>query len=167
MHLKTRGRFYHDEAEKLEALAAAHPESGAAAAALGMHALAEVFETARLKRLTRNQHLLFRFGRLAAWVESAGSFARRVARAADDELPEKADRRFDLPAMAALARVFAREAAIKAASEGLRWVCGAGGVDASELGAFEQRLGLSAIHLAQAGLIDDMNLAADAIYGRD
>ena len=166
MHLKTRGRYFHDEAEKLEALAAEHPETGAAAAVLALHALAEVFETARVRRLTRNQHLLFRFGELAAFAECAGSFARRVARAADDKLPEKAERRFDLPALAALSRVFAREAAIKVASEGLRWVCGADGVGAQELGAFEQRLRLSEIHLAQAGLLEDMNLAADAIYGR-
>ncbi len=166
MHLKTRGRYFHEEAEKLEALAAGHPESGAAAAALALHALAEVFETARVRRLTRNQHLLFRFGELAAFAECAGCFARRVARAADGNLPEKAERRFDLPALAALSRVFAREAAIKVAGDGLKWTCGAGGVAAQELGAFEQRLRLSEIHLAQAGLLEDMNLAADAIYGR-
>ncbi len=171
MHLKTRGRDFHQEAEKLEALAAAgtapvRPEAGVATAALALHALAEVFETARIARLTRNQHLLFRFGELAAYAECAGSFVRRVARAAEDKLPEKADRRFDLPALAALSRIFAREAALKVASEGLRWVCGAGGVDPPELEAFSRRLGLPEIHLAQAGLLEDMNLAADAIYGR-
>ncbi|MCP3956868.1 MAG: acyl-CoA dehydrogenase [bacterium] len=167
MHLKTRGRYFHDEADKLEGLAVEHPETGAAAAALALHALAEIFETARVARLTRNQHLLFRFGELAALAECAGSFARRVARAAEGRLPDKTDRRFDLPALAALSRIFAREAALDVASKGLKWVCGAGGVEDARLATFVERLGLFEIHRAQSGLLEDMNLAADAIYGRN
>ncbi|NIU80546.1 MAG: acyl-CoA dehydrogenase, partial [Gammaproteobacteria bacterium] len=63
-HLKTRGQHYHDDAAKLEALAAEHPGVGAGTAGLALHALAEVMEQARVQRLTRNQHLLFRFGEL-------------------------------------------------------------------------------------------------------
>ncbi len=165
-HLKTRGRYYHDEAERLQALAGSQPEVGAEVAALGLHALAEIFERARLGRLTRNQHLLFRFGELAAGAEAAGSLARRAARAAAGELDPKADRRVDAPALAALSRVNARQTALRVATEGLCWVAGADGVGPHEMTAFEAALGLPEIHRSQAGLIADMNLAADALYGR-
>jgi alkylation response protein AidB-like acyl-CoA dehydrogenase len=166
LHLKTRGQHYHDEARKLEALHAQHPEVGANIAALSMHALAEVMEKARIGRLTRYQHILLRLGELIAYAECAGSLSRRAALTADGKLNEKANRRFDATALAALSRVFAREAAIKVAEEGLRLVAGAGGVSEAEMTAFETSLGTSAIHRAQVGLIADMDYIADVIYNR-
>jgi acyl-CoA dehydrogenase len=163
LHLKTRGEHFHAEARKLEELAARRADVGAGTAALALHALAEVLEQARAGRLTRNQHVLLRLGELIAWAESAGSLARRAARAAEGKLAGKADRRFDPAALATLSRVFAREAALKVGTEGLRWICGAAEADASQLAA---ALGLAAIHRAQAGLIADMDRAADALYSR-
>jgi len=52
------------------------------------------------------------------------------------------------------------------AEEGLRWVIGAGGVNEAAIPALEASLGLPAIHRAQAGLIADMDTAADVLYGR-
>ena len=65
-----------------------------------------------------------------------------------------------------MSRIFAREAALKVAEEGLRWVVGAGGVSDAELATFETTLGMPAIHRAQAGLISDMDYVADALYSR-
>ena len=166
LHLKTRGQYYHEQAGKFEALHAQHPEVGADVAALSMHALAEVMERARAARLTRHQHILLRLGELIAFAECAGSLSRRAALKAESRLNEKGNERFDAPALAALGRVFAREAALKVAEEGLRWVCGAGGVSDSEMAAFEGALGLPAIHRAQAGLVSDMDYIADVLYGR-
>jgi acyl-CoA dehydrogenase len=164
LHLKTRGEHYHSEAKALEQLHTRRPEVGAGTAALALHALADVLEQARAGRLTRNQHVLLRLGELIAWAEAAGSFARRAARAFDDKLGEKADRRFEPAALATLSRVFAREAALKAATEGLRWVAGSGeGIETSKLAAV---FGLPAVLQAQAGLVADMDRAADAIYNR-
>jgi len=165
-HLKTRGEHFHDEARRLESLAVEQPEVGAAAAALGLHALAEVIERARVGRLTRNQHVLFRIGALAAAAEGAAALARKAARSAAKTLDEKADRRFNAPALAAFARVAARTASLEVAAEGLRWVAGAGGVAAHEMTAFEAALGLPEIHRAQAGLVADLDLAADVLYDR-
>ena len=165
-HLKTRGQHYHDEARKLEALHAQHPEVGANIAALSMHALAEVMEKARIGRLTRYQHILLRLGELIAYAECAGSLSRRAALMADGKLNEKANRRFDATALAALGRVFAREAALKVAEEGLRLIAGAGGVSDAEMAGFETSLGMAAIHRAQVGLIADMDYIADVIYNR-
>jgi acyl-CoA dehydrogenase len=165
-HLKTRGQHYHEEGRKFEALHAQHPEVGANIAALSLHALAEVMEKARVGRLTRFQHILLRLGELISYAECAGSLARRAALMADKKLNEKTNQRFDATALAALSRIFAREAALKVAEEGLRWIAGAAGVNESEIPAFEGSLGLPAIHRAQAGLISDMDFIADVLYGR-
>ncbi|MGB2602718.1 MAG: acyl-CoA dehydrogenase family protein [Candidatus Sulfotelmatobacter sp.] len=165
-HLKTRGQHYHERAREFEALHARHPNVGADIAALALHALAEVMEKARVGRLTRYQHILLRLGELVAYAECAGSLSRRAALLAEGKLNEKANRRFDVTALAAIGRVFAREAALKVAEEGLRWVIGAGGVSDSDIAAFETSLGLPAIHRAQAGLISDLDYIADVLYGR-
>jgi acyl-CoA dehydrogenase len=166
LHLKTRGQHYHEQARGSEALHAQHPDVGADIAALALHALAEVMERARIAHLTRHQHILLRLGELIAYAESAGCLARRAARMADGKLHEKANSRFDAAAMAALSRIFAREAALKVAEDGLRWVSGAGGVEDANMPAFEVSLGLPAIHRAQAGLISDMDFIADVLYDR-
>jgi alkylation response protein AidB-like acyl-CoA dehydrogenase len=162
-HLKTRGDHYHEQARALEALALTHPGSGADTAALANHALAEVLERAREQRLTRSQHVLLRLGELIACAEGAGSLARRAAAAADGELHPKAVRRFDPQALATLARIYAREAAMTVAGQGTRWIAGAGDLAGQDLAASAR---LPAIHAAQAGLVSDMNRIADVIYER-
>jgi len=165
-HLKTRGQHYHERAREFEALHARQPNVGADIAALALHALAEVMEKARVARLTRYQHILLRLGELIAYAECAGSLSRRAALLADGKLNEKANRRFDATALAAISRVFARDAALKVGEEGLRWVIGAGGISDAEIAGFEASLGLPAIHRAQSGLISDLDYVADVLYGR-
>jgi alkylation response protein AidB-like acyl-CoA dehydrogenase len=164
-HLKTRGRHYHDRATELEELHTEYPAVGAGIAALAAHALAELLEWARVDRLTRNQHVLLRFGELIAKAEGAGALARRAARAEAGTLNAKADRRFDAAALSAVSRVWARTAALDVAEQGLRWTVGA---DSSgrDVSAGASAIGLAAIHAAQAGLLADMNRVADALYGR-
>jgi alkylation response protein AidB-like acyl-CoA dehydrogenase len=127
-------------------------------------------EACRKARLTRNQHVLFRLGELIAHAETAGSFARRAAAAADGTLPEKTDRRFDPPALAAMSRVFARSAAMRCAEDGLRWVMGAvpeSGVDATTpASSLLEDLPLNAVRDAQTGLLRDLDAVADVLYGR-
>jgi acyl-CoA dehydrogenase len=166
LHLKTRGQHYHERAKQAELLHAAHPNVGADVAALALNALAEVMEKARAGRLTRHQHILLRIGEWIAYAEAAATLARRAALVAEGRLTEKANDRFDAAAMAAISRIFAREAAMKVAHDGLRLVVGAGGVTDAEIPAFEASLGLAAIHRAQAGLMADMDYVADVLYGR-
>ena len=177
-HLKSAGSYYREIASELRALHALHPDVGAGTAALASDALAAILEACRVGRLTRNQHVLLRIGELIAYAEGAGCFAGRAATALDGKLPPKADHRFGPGALAAMARVFARDAALRVACEGLRWVTGAGGVAAQPVGnpgadasghraiPLETSLGLDAVCAAQAGLIADMDLVADALYGR-
>src|SRR5271166_4176145 len=156
-HLKTRGQYYHERAREFEALQARQPRVGADTAALALHALAEVMEKARAARLTRYQHILLRLGELISYAECAGSLARRAALLSEGKLNEKANRRFDATALAAIARIFAREAALKVAQDGLRWVVGAGGISDTEMAGFETSLRIPAIHRAQSGLIADLD----------
>jgi alkylation response protein AidB-like acyl-CoA dehydrogenase len=166
LHLKTRGQYYIDEARKCEQLHSSHPRVGADIAALALGSLATIMEQCRVQRLTRNQHVLFRLGELIAYAECAGSLARRAARAADSKLSEKADTRFKPDALAAISRVFAREAVMKCAEEGMRWVYGADGVSDAEAANFEQSLKLAGVHMAQAGLLKDMDSICDVVYNR-
>jgi alkylation response protein AidB-like acyl-CoA dehydrogenase len=160
-HLKSGGRCYHETAGELEALHGRHPEVGADCAALAHHALAETLECCRLAKLTRNQHVLMRLGALAAEAEGAAALARRAARAADRQLNPKASRQLRAEALAAASRVNARSAALRIGTEAIRWVTGS---DAGDLDGFDARLGLPAIHRAQAGLLDDLAQVADALY---
>jgi acyl-CoA dehydrogenase len=165
-HLKTRGRYYHDRADALETLQGTQPGVGAGTAALGLHALAEALERCRTGRLTRQQHVLLRLGELMAYAECAEALSRRAARAADGTLSPKADPRFDATGLAVLARVFARDAALRVAWTALRLVRGAGGADDAELPDLEAALRTHDIVGAEAGGFADMDAAADVVYGR-
>ncbi len=162
-HLKTRGEHYHDCARELERLGAECPAVGAEATALAMHALAELFEACRVGRLTRHQHVLLRLGQLAALAEGAGALARRAAAAADGALSDKASRRFGARELAAISRVNARDVALTIGTEAIRWIAGA---DAAVGETLTDRLGLAAIHTAQAGLLADLDEVSDAAYAR-
>ena len=166
LHLKTRGGYYRDLADQMDRLHAQDSELCADVAGVALRGLGAVLERCRTARLTRNQHVLLRLGELIAHVESAGALCERAHAAAQGTLNPKALQRFGIATQKALARVFARLAAAKLASDGMRWVAGADGVSAADMPAFEQSLGVRAIHLAQAGLLEDMNHVADAIYER-
>ena len=165
-HLKTRGRYYHDRGDALEALDDTHPGVGARTAALCLHALAEVLEACRTGRLTRQQHVLLRLGELIAYAECAEALSRRAGRAADGALSPKSDSRFDAAGVAVLARVFARDAALRVAWAGLRLVRGAAGADDARDPDLETALRIHDIVGAEAGGIADMDAAADTVYGR-
>ena len=158
-HLKTSGAYYRDAARRLDGVP---DECGGPAAALGLECLAAVLEACRIGRLTRNQHVLMRLGELISYAECAGALARRAAAAAAGGLPQKSDTRFGAAALAAISRVFAREAALKVAEEGLRWVAGAG--SGTDLAA---ALPLDRVRAAQSGLLADMDQVADALYRRE
>jgi len=164
-HLKTRGAYYHDLARQMEDLARSNGSVGADTVALALHALAEVLEQARVHRLTRHQHVLFRIGELVAHAESAAALARRAAAtAAGEELSSKIDRRFDANALAAFSRVFARDAAIKVGLDGLRWVIGAAAPGELDPAAVGRAIGIEQIEQAQAGALEDMAAVARALY---
>jgi alkylation response protein AidB-like acyl-CoA dehydrogenase len=163
-HLKTRGAYYLDAATELDRLHAADPGCGADLAALAHRGLAAVLETARVNRLTRNQHLLFRLGELIAYVECSAALARRAAQAAAGELSPKANTRLDPEALAAASRVFAREAGRRVAQDGVGQALGAaepGTISSTEMAA---AVGVDPILATQSGLATDMDTVSTAVY---
>jgi hypothetical protein len=94
--------------------------------------------------------VLFRLGELVAHAEGAAVFAERVVQKPTEAIA------LDVPVRQALSRIFAREAALKVATDGLRWTLGAGQTDPQ----LAQSLNLPAIYQAQDGLIADMDFAA-------
>ena len=164
-HLKTQGRFYEDKAVALDALHGRAPAVGADVAALACRALAIVLEACRTGRLTRNQHVLFRLGELVASTEGAEVFATKAASAAAGTLHDKTLSRFDADALAAMSRVFAREAAQKVALDGSRWVAGAAAPGSPSVAAV-QGVPVAAVLAAQAGLVADLDTVADVLYER-
>lgn len=151
-HLKTRGAYYTDWAQQLEARARSQPETGAGIAAVVLRALAALLERARLDKLTRHQHILFRLGEYIAFAESAAVFAERVC-----DKPTEAIA-LDVPARMTLSRIFAREAAAKML-DAMGWLIGAGQTDPNLAGA----LNVGALYAAQNGRIADMDRAAAAL----
>lgn len=163
-HLRSRGAHYHEEARRAEALHRQRPEVGAGTAALALHALAEVMERSRVERLTRNQHVLFRLGELAALAEGAAALARRAAKAAVGELDPKADHRFAPGTLATISRINAREAAHRVALDGLRWVFGANGALDDQAAGLLDAVHMQAVLQSQRGGIEDMNALCDALF---
>ncbi|MGV1010206.1 MAG: acyl-CoA dehydrogenase family protein [Dermatophilaceae bacterium] len=164
-HLKTAGRYYRDRAAALSSLHARQPAVGADVAALATESLAVVLDACRTGRLTRSQHVLFRLGELICWTEGAGVLAERAAAAAEGTSFEKTPKRFDAPTLAAMSRVYAREAASRVALDGSRWVAGAADPGSPAVAAVAG-IPVGAIQAAQAGLLTDMSAVADALYGR-
>jgi alkylation response protein AidB-like acyl-CoA dehydrogenase len=167
-HLKTKGDYYRLLAADMRRLHAASPTVGASTVALAAEALAAVMSAAQVARLTRNQHILFRIGELAAVVEGGSALAARAAAALDGTISTKSDKRFTPETLAAISRVNAREAALKVTDDGIRWVAGgtaAGGADVGALAAsLAATLHLDDVRAAQAGLIADMDQITAAIY---
>jgi hypothetical protein len=131
-----------------------------------MHALAAVLEAARVGRLTRDQHVLFRLGGLVACTECAAALARRAAGKAEGLLDPRTSDRFDAAGIAAVSRVSARLAARAVVDEGIGWVVASGNLDATAIAALEAASNAAAVRAAQRGLISDMQMVADAIYAR-
>ncbi|HEY3356913.1 MAG TPA: acyl-CoA dehydrogenase family protein [Polyangia bacterium] len=150
-HLQSSGGFYGAMEEELRGLEARAPRVGAGAAALAVRALRALFERARAARLTRHQHVLFRLGDLAMQAETAAALARAAAGAGDGPRPAPGVHE-------AMARVYARGAALAVAHEGLVWLRGCDAAD--DVGAVERDLELPAIHAAQAGLMADLDTVA-------
>jgi alkylation response protein AidB-like acyl-CoA dehydrogenase len=154
LHLKTRGEYYCEWASRVEARHVQSPGVGADLAAMALRSLAVLLERARLDRLTRNQHVLFRLGELIVWAETAAVLAERAAAAPSKVVGLEA------ATLEAMARVHAREAAFKVTTEGLRWANGAGQTDPG----LADRIPLEAVLVAQAGLVEDMDrITADLV----
>jgi alkylation response protein AidB-like acyl-CoA dehydrogenase len=162
-HLQTRGQYYAQMAPALEQLATTAPTVGADIVAQALRALNDILEYARTNRLTRNQHILFRLGEWMALAETAAAMARYAADPAigsgvrDNGGPLSASG----PVAQAMSRIYAREASLRIASEGLRWLIGS--LDQVDVPEVQRALNLETIYRAQRGILADSDQVAQAL----
>ncbi len=163
LYLQGRGELYKKMAASLDGLHREDPEVGADVAAMAVRVLHETVERARLGRLTRHQHVLFRLGEMMARAEVAANLCQFAAgRGRSDWKP------FFAPGAAkAMARVCAREAALDLVGEAVRNLHGADAVDPAALAELEGALGAAGIHRACRGLIADMDAIAGELIAQD
>lgn len=151
-HLKTRGKYYLSAAEELENLHAQNPDVGAGASALALKTLSAIMEECRVHKLTREQHVTFKLGALIAAAEVSAVFSKK---AADEKYGESV--KFDRETWQAMSRIYAKNAALKIAVEGMALVLGAVRADLAS------RINLDAVQRAQEGVIKDMDLVASKL----
>ncbi len=156
-HLKSRGTYFNDLAEKADDVHARDPNVGGKTAALALRALANIFEECKGQRLTRNQHIMMRLGELTAWGETAWVFALKTA----EESYSKGVK-FDRETWQAMARSYARDAAIKIALDGIKLIMGYGTGDPGDL---EKKVYLLDIMKLQEGQKEDRDLIAEKLKG--
>jgi alkylation response protein AidB-like acyl-CoA dehydrogenase len=165
VHLQTRGQHYAGAATALQALHAKSPQVGADIVALGLNALNVTLEHSRVARLTRNQHILFRLGEWIAMAESAAALARYAAAHPPESSSSLRYPSYASPAaVQAMSRIYAREVAMRIATEGLRWIQGS--QDQNVSGDLATALNLATVYQAQRGLLADTDLVAQAIRNR-
>jgi alkylation response protein AidB-like acyl-CoA dehydrogenase len=155
-HLKTRGEYYMSMARELEEISKENNESGAYEASLALKALANILEECRINKLTRHQYVTFVLGRLISMAEHAYVFAKT---AFNDTLSETV--KFDSATYKAMSRVFAKNTALKIATEGGCIVLGLN--DKSSL-VFE-KINMAEIEKRQYGILSDMELISKSLVG--
>jgi len=163
LHLQQRGEFYRDMAARLDGLHREDPAVGADMAAAAVRAVGEFSERARVARLTRHQHVLFRLGEMMAWAEIAANFAHYAAgRGASKYKPF-----FAPAAVKTMSRVCARDAALRVNEQAVRLLRGTDAVDDAGLAELDRALGSTRIHAGCAGMLADMDEISKALVAQD
>jgi alkylation response protein AidB-like acyl-CoA dehydrogenase len=147
MVVKTRGGFYRDMATSLRELGTGE------AAALAADALAVTVLACHVRKLPREQWVMFELARLAAEVETAVALARKAAR---DTSSRK-------ELLMACARLHGSGAARDVAVTGLRLLLASGRYDDDEVAAFKNECRFDELLAASDGELEKMNVVARAL----
>ena len=156
---KTKGEYYAAMAREMFDLA---EKSGDAAYSLYGHAanaLNAAIDLAHGHRLTRKQAVMFNLADMMTYVEVGVAMARKTAGLAAAG-GVKANRQ------TVMSRIFAREVARVVGNNLLNVLLGTGTLDESTITEFKQKVSLDELLYNQAGLLADMDEAADIIFGR-
>lgn len=158
-HLKTRGQIWRDASAQMDALRAEYADVGAETVAAAFRALDLFMEKARVARLTRHQHVLFRMGEMVARAETAAVMCRWAV--TNDHDPK----RVDVDALRAMARIYARETLTNVIQQSMGWLRSADAVDTDGSAAFASSLGVDALWHSYGGWLADMDRVAHAVLG--
>lgn len=153
-HLKTRGEYYLNMARELDALSKSKSDCGFSVASLGLKALSIILEEARINKLTRHQYVTFVLGKLIALAEISYVFTKTASNDAYNDTI-----RFDQQTYRAMARTFAKRAALSIANEGVSLILSA--LEGSS--NLAQKVNLSEIERSQYGIFQDMELISKSL----
>ncbi|MEF3280464.1 MAG: acyl-CoA dehydrogenase family protein [Elusimicrobiota bacterium] len=153
-HLKTRGEYYSKMAEELEKLVEKNSDCGLEESAMALRTLAAVMEEARIGKLTRHQYVTFVLGKLISIAEHAYVFAKTAMKEKYSETIK-----FDSNTYKAMARIFAKNAALKIAYEGSALIF----QSAENVGNLSGKINLEKINKIQKGVVNDMDLVAKSL----
>jgi alkylation response protein AidB-like acyl-CoA dehydrogenase len=162
--VRSRGEFYGEIAQQLEALHADDGAVGAALAAGALQGLTDVIMHVHAERQTRNQIVMFTLADLVTRCEVAAALARKAAR-----LRTEGDRQAEL--FAAMSRVFSRQAA-GAVGEAARLLASGfapvgDGQHAAAAGALTEKIAERFAPEALAGTWTDMVTVGESLKALD
>jgi len=153
-HLKARGEYYMEKARELEEISKKNNETGTYESSLALKALASVLEECRVNKLTRHQYVTFILGKLISIAEHSYIFSKS---AMSDNLSETV--KFDTETYKSMARVFAKNAALKIAQEGIALVLST----ADKATNFGDKVNIYEIERRQYGILNDMELISKSL----
>jgi len=152
-HLKSHGSFYLNMAQEMENLHMQKPDVGADLCTMALKALNTILEECRINKLTRSQFITFKLGQLMAIAEISSNFSKT---AAQDNYSETI--KFDTPSYRAMARVMAKNTALRIATEGISLICGS--IESQD---FINKIPISDIEKGQKDLLKDMDIVSQAL----
>jgi alkylation response protein AidB-like acyl-CoA dehydrogenase len=99
---------------------------------------------------------------MMTWVEVGVAMARKTVALLKDPKAKKAI----VQRQAVMSRIFAREVARTVGNNAMNIALGAGVLDDAAVSEFKEKVSLESLIYNQAGLLTDMDQAADIIFGR-
>ena len=157
--VKSKGDYYEAMAQEMEALHASMPEIGAATCAWAAKALNETIMLVHNHRLTKQQYIMFCLADMMTYVEVGVSMARK-AKGLNQDRSSQARK------IVLMCRIFASELAELIVRNTIKIVKGAGLADEQIPSTLKERMGYEGLTASCSGLIEDMDAAADVLFGR-
>ena len=158
--LKSKGDYYGAMGQEMEALHASVPEIGAATYAWAAKALNETILFVQNNKFTKQQYVMFCLADMMSYVEVGISLARKAKRLIQDKSSQAKK-------IVIMSRIFASEVAELVARNTVKIVTGSGVADQEIPSSLKEKIGYSAFAASCSTLIQDMDAAADILFGRE
>ncbi|MBN1842081.1 MAG: acyl-CoA dehydrogenase family protein [Deltaproteobacteria bacterium] len=157
--VKSKGKYYGNMADEMEALDASMPDTGAGAYALAARALNEIIMFAHSHKLTKQQYVMFCLADMMTHVEVGISMARKAQGLIEKGSPEAKK-------IVIMSRVFANEVADLVARNAMKILMGPGLFDKQTVSEVMRKMNHERLAESYSGLIQDMDAVADILFDR-
>lgn len=158
--LKSKGDYYGAMGQDMEALHTSVPEIGAATYAWAAKALNETILFVHNNKLTKQQYVMFCLADMMSYVEVGISLARKAKRLIINGSSQAKK-------IVIMSRIFASEVAELIVRNTVKIVTGSGVADEEIPSSLKENIGYSAFAASCSTLIQDMDAAADILFGRE